>query len=326
MNISRIKKLLLALKSLPGLVLIIIVGLSSTSCANSINGNFSSDSLHKENEKYLSFYEKEDGNDIHWEINFENEEIASVYRDGEKISSEEVEEYRAMINEKLDEIRFGLTKHSFKMDHFTFDMDEFHADMEIFNEQMRNHSEYLDDFIFDDEKFNEGMEELQERLDELKDRKFDLKFDSEKFKEQMEKLNEQFKDHQFNIEFDFDLDELEETLEAHRFNLDDIDIDLEDLDIQMEELDEVLEELDINMEDLDEEMEKFDGFIDELRKELVVNGYIDNENEDVEIKLSAKEMFINGKKLPGELLDKYKNIYKKHMGKDMSETSNIHIH
>ena len=82
------------------------------------------------------------------------------------------------------------------------------------------------------------------------------------------------------------------------------------------------------MEDLDEEMEKLDDFIDELRKELVVNGYIDNENEDedVEIKLSAKEMFINGKKLPGELLDKYKNIYKKHMGKDMSETSNIHIH
>jgi len=307
MNISRIKKLLLALKSLPCLVVVIIVGLNSTSCANSTNGNFSSDSLYKENDKYLSFYEKEDGNNIHWEINFENEEIASVYRDGEKISSEEVEEYRAMINEKLDEIRFGLTKHSFKMDHFTFDMDEFHADMEIFNEQMRNHSEYLDDFVFDDEKF-------------------DLKFDSGKFKEQMEKLNEQFKGHQFNFEFDFDMDELEETLEAHRFNLDDIDIDLEDLDIQMEELDEVLEELDINMEDLDEEMEKFDDFIDELRKELVVNGYIDNENEDVEIKLSAKEMFINGKKLPGELLDKYKNIYKKHMGKDMSETSNIHIH
>lgn len=324
MNIIRIKKHFLALNSLPRIVLIIIVGLSSISCANSTNGNFSSDSLHKENDKYLSFYEKEDGNDIHWEINFENEEIASVYRDGEKIPSEDVDEYRTMINEKLDDIRFGLRKHSFKMDHFAFDMDEFHADMEIFNEQMHNHSKYLDDFNFDEEEFNKNMEELQGRLEKLKYRKFDLKFDSEKFKKKMERLNEQFKDHQFN--FDFDMDELEETLEAHQFNLDDIDIDLGDLDIQMEKLNRELEELDINIEDLDEELEKLDVFIRELKKELVVDGYIDNENENVEIKLSAKEMFVNDKKILAELLDKYKNIYKKHMGKDMSETSNIHIH
>ena len=71
---------------------------------------------------------------------------------------------------------------------------------------------------------------------------------------------------------------------------------------------------------------KLDGFIDELKKKLVEDGYIKNENEDVEIKLSAKAMFVDGEKLPGELLDKYKNIYKKHMGKDLSESSNIHIH
>ncbi len=94
----------------------------------------------------------------------------------------------------------------------------------------------------------------------------------------------------------------------------------------MEKLNRELEELDINMEDLDEEMERLDDFIYELKKELVVDGYINNENEDVEIKLSANEMFVDGKKLPGEQLDKYKNIYKKLMGKDISETSNIHIH
>ena len=119
---------------------------------------------------------------------------------------------------------------------------------------------------------------------------------------------------------------MEKTIEAHQFNLDDIDIDLGDLDIQMEKLNQELEGLEINMEDLDEELEKLDGFIDELKKELVEDGYIKSENEDVEIKLSAKEMFVDGKKLSGELLDKYKNIYKKHMGKDLSETSNIHIH
>ena len=94
----------------------------------------------------------------------------------------------------------------------------------------------------------------------------------------------------------------------------------------MEKLNRELEGLDINMEDLDEELEKLDGFIDELKKELVEDGYINSENEDIEIKLSAKEMFVDGKKLSHELLNKYKNIYKKHMGKDLSETSNIHIH
>jgi chromosome segregation ATPase len=142
----------------------------------------------------------------------------------------------------------------------------------------------------------------------------------------MENLNEELKDHQFNFEFDFDLDELEKTIEANQFNLDDIDIDLGDLDIQMEKLNQELEGLEINMEDLNEELEKLNDFIDELKKELVEDGYIKSENEDVEIKLSAKEMFVDGKKLSHELLEKYKNIYKMHMGKDLSETSIIHIH
>jgi len=326
MNINTIKKAFIVCKNLPCLVLIIMVGLSSLSCATSTNGNFSSDSLNKENDKYLSFYEKEDGKNVHWEVNFENEDIASVYRNGEKIHSEDMEEYRAMINKKLDEIRFGLKKQSFNMDHFTFDMDEFHADMEKFNEQMRNHFEGLDDFKFEEGEFNEYLEELQGRLEKLKDRKLDFKFDSKKFKEQMENLNEELKDHQFNFEFDFDLDELEKTIEVNQFNLDDIDIDLGDLDIQMEKLNQELEGLEINMEDLNEELEKLNGFIDELKKELVEDGYIKSENEDVEIKLFAKEMFVNGKKLSHELLEKYKNIYKMHMGKDLSETSIIHIH
>ncbi len=326
MNINTIKKAFIVCKNLPCLVLIIMVGLSSLSCATSTKGNFRSDSLNKENDKYLSFYEKEDGKNVHWEVNFENEDIASVYRDGEKIPSKDVDEHRAMINKKLDEIRFGLKKQSFNMDHFAFDMDEFHADMEKFNEQMRDRFECLDDFKIEEGEFNEFLGELQERLEKLKGRKFDLKFDSKKFKEQMENINEEFKDHQLNFEFDFDMDELEKTIEAHQFNLDDIDIDLGELDIQMEKLNQELEGLEINMEDLDEELEKLDGFIDELKKELVVDGYIKSENEDVEIKISAKAMFVDGKKLSGELLDKYKNIYKKHMGKDLSESSNIHIH
>lgn len=326
MNINTIKNRFLDVRNLTHLSLFLIIGLSSYSCASSTNGNFSSDSLHKENEKYLSFYEKENGKNIHWEVNFEKDEIASVYRNGEKIPPEYVDEYRAMIDEKLDEIRFGLKKQSFKMDHFTFDMDEFNSDMEKFSEQMRNRFECLDDFKFDDEEFNKNMEELQERLGKLKDRKFDLKFDSEKFKEQMEKLNEQFKNHQFNFEFDFDTDELEEIIEAHQFNLDDIDINLEDFDIQMEKLNRELEDLDLNLEDLDEELEKLDAFIIELKGELVADGYLDSENEDVEIKISANEMFVDGDKVPADLIDKYKDIYKKRMGKDISETSNIHIH
>lgn len=326
MNINTIKKTFTLCKNLPRLVLIILVGLSSLSCATSTNGNFSSDSLNKENDEYLSFYEKEDGKNVHWEVNFENEDIASVYRNGEKIPAEDIDDYRAMINDRLDEIRFGLKKQSFKMDHFAFDMDEFHADMEKFEEQLHNRFEYLDDFKIDDEEFSKNMDELQERLEELNLRKFNMKFDSKKFKEQMENLNEQLNDYQFNFEFDFDLDELGKTIEAHQFNLNDITIDLEDFDKHMEKLNQELEDLDINMEDLNEELEKLDGFIEELKKELVSDGYIKSENEDVEIKLSAKEIFVDGKKIPGELLDKYKNIYKKHMGKDLSETSNIHIH
>ena len=326
MNIHTIKKLFIDVRNFPQFVLIIFLGLSSLSCASSTNGNFSSDSLHKENDNYLSFYEGDDGKTIHWEVNFKNEEIASIYRDGEKIPAEDIDEYRSMINEKLDEIRFGLRKHSFKMDHFAFDMDEFHDDMEKLKEQMHYRFEYLDDFKFDEEEFNKNMEELQKRLGKLKDRKFNLNFDSEKFKEQMEKLNEQFKEHEFNFDFDFDADELKEIIESYQFNFDDIDINLEDFEIQMEKLNKELDELDLNLEDLDEEMEKLDAFIDELKAELVIDGYLGSENEEVKIKISSNEMYVDGKKVPAELLKKYKEIYKNHMGKDMRETSNIHIH
>ncbi len=88
MNISTNKNAFSVIKNFPGVVIILFIGLSTLSCASSTNENFSSDSLHKESDNYLSFYEKENGKNTHWEVNFENEEIASVYRDGEKIPSE----------------------------------------------------------------------------------------------------------------------------------------------------------------------------------------------------------------------------------------------
>ncbi len=100
MNFSTIKKVFLAAKNLPGLVLIILFGLSSLSCASSTNGNFSSDSLNKENDKYLSFYEKENDKNVHREVNFENEDVEikistkEILVDGEKLHGELLDKYK----------------------------------------------------------------------------------------------------------------------------------------------------------------------------------------------------------------------------------------
>ena len=172
---------------------------ASISCADT-----ATDSLSKNSQKYLSFYETVDGNRIHWEVNFDGNKIKSVYKNGNRIPDDLVDDYRNKVYKELDEMRFGDNISSFRMHDFNIDMDEIHKNMKEFKEKFKDHKWNLEEFNFDDEKLKQDMEELQEKLKEHNFKKFQWKFDDEEFKERMKKLEEYLKEHLDDFKFEFD--------------------------------------------------------------------------------------------------------------------------
>ncbi len=172
---------------------------ASISCADT-----PTDSLSKNSQKYLSFYETVDGNRIHWEVNFDGNKIKSVYKNGNRIPDDLVDDYKNKVYKELDEMRFGDKIYSFRMHDFNIDMDEIHKNMKEFKEKFKDHKWNLEEFNFDDEKLKQDMEELQEKLKEHNFKEFQWKFDDEEFKERMEKLEEYLKENLDDVKFEFD--------------------------------------------------------------------------------------------------------------------------
>ena len=178
---------------------------TSVSCAG-----VQTDSLNKDSQKYLSFYETDDGETIHWEVNFDGDEITSIYKNGKKIPDELAGDYEDKIYDQLDEMRFGDREFTFRMpiippNDFRIDMDEFNKDMEKFREDLPNPEEYFEFHHFDNEEFRKEMEELKKNLEKLNPEDFKIPFDSEKFKEEMKELEKHLK------KFRHDCDDEEEN-------------------------------------------------------------------------------------------------------------------
>ena len=199
-----------ALTSFPILLLFLF---TSTSCAGQ-----SVDSLKKDSQKYLSFYETVDGERIHWEANFYDDEITSIYKNGKRIPDDLVDDYKFKVYDQLDEMRFGPNRFSFRMpvhsgEDFHFDMDGLHENLNEFREKLKDKKLNLEEFKLD-EDLKKEMEELKEKLKEQKPHIYKWKFDNEKFKEDMKKLEKELKEkfHDFeNYKFHFEWEEEKDT-------------------------------------------------------------------------------------------------------------------
>jgi len=193
-------------------IAILLIAVTSVSCAHT-----PTDSLNKDSQKYLSFYENADGEKIHWEANFFDDEITSIYKNGKRIPDDLVSDYKFKVYEELDEMRFGGEKFSFRMpvivgDDFNFDMDELHKDLEELKKDLPKHKDQFKLYQFDNEEFKKQMEELQKELEENKSKIYKFKFDDEEFKEQMKELKKNLKEHRikpedFNFHFEWEDEE-----------------------------------------------------------------------------------------------------------------------
>jgi hypothetical protein len=196
------------------LSILLLFVFTSISCADT-----PADSLNKDSPKYLSFYETDDGEKNHWEVNFNGDEIISIYKNGNRIPDDLVADYKDKVYNELDEMRFGDRKFNFHMplvvgDDFHIDMEELHKDLEEMKKDLPELKENFQFHYFESEEFEEEMEELKKELEENKSHIYQFKFDEKEFKEQMEKLEKDLKENlpklkNFKFEFDVEDDDTE---------------------------------------------------------------------------------------------------------------------
>jgi len=167
---------------------------------------------------------------------------------------------------------------------------------------------------FSDDDFDIEIKKLNKELKHLNGIKIRVRLDNDKIKKELRKMK-------FNSKIN--CDEIDELVHNLKVELEDnpinvnIDFDFKELNKSMEKLKENLKDMKIDMSNLKVEMKKLKSFLHELRSELIKDGYVENDDEDFDLEFTKDKIVVNGEILPDNLLEKYKNIYKKHYGREI---------
>ncbi len=253
---------------LPMMLLLVFSG-----CSTANQGTVAHLDTNSRADQTFSFYKDEGGKDSRWEVNFNNGEISSIFRDGERIPDNEIDDYRGMIYKRINKLQNKSHHIEADLNGFKFDMRNFKEDMHKMKEGLKNQKF---EFHFDDEAFRDGMKELSAELSKLKDKKIKIEFDSDKFDDEMDRLNKDI-----NIQVNVNMDDLKENIEKmksemkdHLDEIQNIDIDLSGLDDAMSELGKNMGSIKIKLHGLDIKLKKLNDFIDTVKEEMVKDNLI----------------------------------------------------
>ena len=238
-----------------------------------------------------------------YKVKFRDGEIYKLYINGERVASNEIDEYADLVYDKREELRESFADLRNEWEDCDFDMDEFRENMAEFKhefgyeirEAMREVKRELRNVDFDRIRADVDLDELHASLAELKNIKVNLNMD----------------------DFHSNMDELADNLNNIRFEFNDHDWD--EFNNEMRNLKDELKNIDIDMSDLKFEMKKLKRFMKDFRRELVDDGYLEYGNDDFNAEFNNDELIIDGKRLPDNLLQKYKKMYKEHFGKEIED-------
>ena len=180
------------------------------------------------------------------------------------------------------------------------------------------------DIHFDEHQFNQQMDKLKEQLRNMKSFKFNYKFDREQFEKNMQMMKENLKGCEFfnKEEFQKMMDNINKNLEKSLENIN-VNIDMDAIDLSLENVKIHMKDLKIDMSHLKEKMKALKGFLKDVKSELIKDGYLDKNTDDFDLDFTKDKIEVNGKKLPDNLLEKYKKIYKDHFGKEINDSFRI---
>lgn len=225
--------------------------------------------------KTYFFFKRIDGERKEFEVKTKNERILTVKMDGVKLDKDEIDEYRELIEDEIEDMdsgrkknrkyRFNIFNESFDFDFdmdFDFDFDfDFDEMVDFENNRITINLDELDKLedlgSLSALRSLESLQELGE-LEELEELKF---FNSAKFEKAMKNMN---------------------------FKLNDMNIKLDGLNEMLEELGERIEE---------------------AKEEMVKDGLIEDVDDDVSIKFKGRYLYIDGEKQSRTISKKYRKIF-----------------
>lgn len=283
----------------------------------------------------ISFSFKDEGSD--WRVDFDDDEISVLYKNGSRVPDNEIDQHKKMIYEKLNGLKSDFKEFDGNVHKFHFDMEKFEEEMKKFKHDFDNDKFIHFKFEFDEEEFEKNMEKLEENLKGLKDKKIELHFDSEEFKENMKELEEKLKNLPIppnppNVDVDvyLDMDKLKEGMKNFKesfkhfdFKFDSSEFDMSQLRENMKDLEKNMKGLKIEMHGLKGEMKKLNSFLDELKLELIIDGYLNSENEEYDLEMNSVITKVNDSVVNQEHHKKYLDIYKRHFEKEIDGTIKI---
>lgn len=135
-------------------------------------------------EKSFSF--KENGS--YWKVDFNDDKISALYKDGVKIPSEEIDQYKKMIYKNLNKLTGERDYLVGIIPKLNFDSDKLKEDIEKLRENFNKDKFFNFKHDFDKGKFKEDMKKFEEQMKRFNEKELDMYFDSEKFKEKMKEL------------------------------------------------------------------------------------------------------------------------------------------
>jgi len=171
-------------------VIVLVSIFAISSCSSGYQQEQNLNKLSYVGDKSFSF--REDGSD--WQVYFDGNDIAALYKDGIKISGSDIDQYKNMVYDNIDELRSGFKDNSNNKNVFKFDMKKFDDDMKIFGDSINNNNFIRFKFEFDEDEFEKNMEELEKNLSELKNKKIEVYIDSDRIRDHLKDLGEKLKD------------------------------------------------------------------------------------------------------------------------------------
>lgn len=249
--------------------------------------------------KTYSFITKDNGKKIYWTAIIRNGNLDLLYKNDEILSVSEMAGYKDMVFEqvkKLNESLSSIDEFSFPDSSFYFNSEAFDKGMKELNERMKN---FKFNFHFDSLDVNRIMNQVNKNLEKLKDRDF---FNEKHLAKMNEKLSRAFDNHNFDFHFNFDFDKL---------------------NMSLDKLNMKMKELNIRMDHLKEKMNVLKEFLKDVKAELIKDGYLDKNDNNYDLDFTRDRIEVNGKRLPDNLLEKYKKIYKERFGKEIDDRFRI---
>ncbi len=282
-----------------------------------------------------SFSFKDDGSN--WRVDFNNDKISSIYKDGTRLPDKEIDQYKEMIYKKLGELKSDYKDVDSKVHKFHFDIDKFKDKIDMFKKDFDNDKFMHFKLEFDEDEFEKNMEKLEEQLKKLKDKKIELYFDSDKLKDNMKELEDNLKnipippnspDVDIDVYLDMDafkdgMKKFKESFKNFDIKIDSSDFDMGELRENMKNLKKNLKGLKIELRDQKGELKNLNLFFDDLKSELIKDGYLSSSDEEYNLEMNSEKTIVNGSEVKQEDHSKYEDLYKSRFDKEIDGTIKI---